>query len=113
MGEGDVKELLIQYRWPTTLEGQVVAVADEIAQRSHDVDDAMSAGLLSYEQLQAFLLKKDMTPLMRIMAHSMETIKTAKRNLISDNQMICARVISDIVNYLLWSSEGVKIFVSR
>lgn len=34
-----------------TLEGQVVAIADEIAQRSHDVDDALTSGILSLEEL--------------------------------------------------------------
>ena len=31
-----------------TLEGQVVAIADEIAQRSHDIDDAFNSGKLTY-----------------------------------------------------------------
>lgn len=30
-----------------TLEGQVVKVADEIAQRGHDVDDALTSGVMS------------------------------------------------------------------
>ena len=38
------------YGVPFTLEGQVVAVADEIAQRSHDIDDAFASGMLSVEE---------------------------------------------------------------
>lgn len=34
-----------------TLEGQVVAVADEIAQRGHDVDDALTSGVMSINEL--------------------------------------------------------------
>ena len=34
----------------STLEGQVVAIADEIAQRSHDVDDAIISGVMSIEE---------------------------------------------------------------
>lgn len=101
LGEGNPEELYLEYEWPTTLEGQTVAVADEIAQRSHDVDDAMSAGLLNYEQLQAFLREKNMTPLMNITDRSIEAIEKSGRNFISRDQMICARVISDIVNYLV------------
>lgn len=32
---------LLDYSYPITLEGQVVALADEIAQRQHDLDDAL------------------------------------------------------------------------
>lgn len=41
-------------RYSLTLEGQVVAIADEIAQRSHDVDDALSANLLTISELLGF-----------------------------------------------------------
>lgn len=101
LGEGDLKNLFVEYEWPTTLEGQVVAVADEIAQRSHDVDDAMSAGLLDYKQLQSYLMEKNMTPLMKITDLSREAIDRSERTFISRDQLICARVISDIVNYLV------------
>uniref|UniRef100_UPI0006CFC0C4 HD domain-containing protein n=1 Tax=Clostridium sp. NkU-1 TaxID=1095009 RepID=UPI0006CFC0C4 len=37
---------------PCTLEGQVVKVADEIAQRSHDLEDAFAAKRLSIEELK-------------------------------------------------------------
>lgn len=45
---GDAKDASL------TLEGQVVALADEIAQRSHDVDDALSADLLTEDELLDF-----------------------------------------------------------
>ena len=35
----------------TTLEGQVVAIWDEIAQRTHDLDDGVRAGLTELEQI--------------------------------------------------------------
>ena len=42
-----------------TLEGQVVAVADEIAQRSHDIDDAFASHLITPVELSQYLsLKK-------------------------------------------------------
>jgi dGTPase len=37
---------LMEHPHPVTLEGQVVALADEIAQRQHDLDDALSDELL-------------------------------------------------------------------
>ncbi|RQV97711.1 dNTP triphosphohydrolase, partial [bacterium] len=35
----------------TTLEGQVVAISDEIAQRTHDLEDGVRAGLAELEQI--------------------------------------------------------------
>ena len=34
----------------STLEGQVVGIADEIAQRGHDVDDALTSGVMSIDE---------------------------------------------------------------
>ncbi len=34
----------------STLEGQVVAIADEIAQRGHDVDDALTSGVMTVDE---------------------------------------------------------------
>ena len=36
----------------TTLEGQVVAICDEIAQRTHDLEDGIRAGLVELEQVR-------------------------------------------------------------
>lgn len=101
LGKGDIKYLFLGYPFPTTLEGQVVAVADEIAQRSHDVDDALSAGMLSFSELQCFLENHQMMPLWKIMEKSFKKIKGSNRVYISEKQIICARVISDIINYLV------------
>lgn len=37
----------------TTLEGQVVAICDEIAQRTHDLEDGIRAGLVELEQVRS------------------------------------------------------------
>lgn len=46
---------------PFTLEGQVVAIADEIAQQSHDIDDAFSSSLITFKELQEHLELKKMS----------------------------------------------------
>ena len=38
---------------PQTLEGQLVRICDRIAYINHDIDDALRAGIISYEQLPA------------------------------------------------------------
>ena len=101
LGNGDIQKLYTDIKYPTTLEAQVVAVADEIAQRSHDVDDAMSAGLLNYEQLKNLLNLEPMQPLREIIDASIEKINMAERAYVSKEQIICARIISDIINYLV------------
>ena len=42
-------------QYPTTLEGQVVAIADEIAQRGHDLDDALESNSITLDELKSFL----------------------------------------------------------
>ncbi len=101
LGKGDLNRLFLEYPFSTTLEGQVVAVADEIAQRSHDVDDAMSANLLNFSELKRFLLDHKMTVLWNIMEKSIQKMGAGGRLYVSEHQMICARVISDIINYLV------------
>lgn len=101
LGKGEMDRLFTKIEFPTTLEGQVVSIADEIAQRSHDVDDAMSAGLLDYEGLRSFLEREKMEPLLTIINKSYDEIKASKREYSSIKQMVCARVISDIINYLI------------
>lgn len=49
----DLLHLDVQY--PTTLEGQVVAIADEIAQRGHDLDDALESNSITLDELKSFL----------------------------------------------------------
>jgi len=41
-----------------TLEGQLVALCDRIAYSSHDIDDAMRAGLLTVDQFPAFIVNR-------------------------------------------------------
>jgi dGTPase len=50
--------------WPSeghaaaTLEGQLVALCDRIAYSSHDIEDAMTRGLLTQEQFPAFIVSR-------------------------------------------------------
>lgn len=49
----DTRGLAFEVERATTLEGQVVAIADEVAQRTHDFEDGLRAGLVSLEEIQA------------------------------------------------------------
>ncbi|MGH7597354.1 MAG: dGTP triphosphohydrolase [bacterium] len=48
----DVADLAFELDAATTLEGQVVAIADEVAQRTHDLEDGLRAGLVEIEEMR-------------------------------------------------------------
>lgn len=48
----EVAALSFELDAATTLEGQLVAIADEVAQRTHDLEDGLRAGLTSVEAVQ-------------------------------------------------------------
>ncbi len=52
------KGLFFENDFATTLEGQVVAVCDEIAQRTHDLEDGIRASLVDIEQVRKLKIAK-------------------------------------------------------
>lgn len=87
-----------------TLEGQVVAVADEIAQRSHDIDDAFAAHLISLSDFTKYLeLKKssglkaeiDSIPL------KLQELRSQNRLFSNENEVTCAQISSLIVDHFI------------
>jgi len=88
----------------STLEGQIVAVADEIAQRGHDLDDALSSGMMSLEEFKKYLDFKKLHRLKEKIDELFEDEKKAlqKRRLFSDkNELINSRVVSTVLSYFI------------
>lgn len=54
---GEVSKLQTEYSFATTLEGQIVAIADEIAQRAHDLDDGIASGIIDEDDFVEELKK--------------------------------------------------------
>lgn len=94
-------KLYPEYEYPTTLEGQVVAIADEIAQRSHDLDDAFTSKLLGYEEFCDYLKFDKMQPLQEMIKETYAELWKCSRSYIDFHQMLYARIISDVINYLV------------
>ncbi|RGC23726.1 dNTP triphosphohydrolase [Absiella sp. AM54-8XD] len=93
-----------EYDFPTTIEGQIVAIADEIAQRSHDVDDAFKANKLSFEELKKNSHIKKAKNLSIMLKQIEDSIKEAKNNnifLIDENDMLRARLCSEIISFFV------------
>lgn len=73
--------------YPVTIEGQIIRVVDEIAQRSHDTDDGLRTHRIDVHEL----LKQ------KIMKEIMEFNKLKKEDLITDFKKDDVKVISKIV----------------
>lgn len=87
-----------------TLEGQVVAIADEIAQRGHDVDDALTSGVMSIEEFIDRLKINKCSQLQNEIQKEIEKIDTSKRLLVDERELKIARIVSSIIHYMISST---------
>ncbi|HEX9971479.1 MAG TPA: dNTP triphosphohydrolase [bacterium] len=74
----------------TTLEGQVVAMCDEIAQRTHDLEDGIRAGLADLEQVRR-------VPIVKIV----EKKYHIEKQLINDPYTYRNKIIHSLINLLM------------
>lgn len=89
-----------------SLEGQVVAVADEIAQRSHDIDDAFASNLITPDGFLDSLSKSmipndDLKRLIEELFKKREFLKTGKLQYPDADEVFCAEISSIIVHYFI------------
>ena len=95
----------------STVEGQIVFIADEIAQRSHDLDDALSARLLTMDNVvEALSLKKLHTLKAQIeeLKSSIYSAQKGQRMFVSERELLVSRVASQVINYFI--DDVVKCF---
>lgn len=88
----------------STIEGQIVFVADEIAQRSHDLDDALSAGLLNIEGLLDILSLKKLHKLREQIKLLMQSMVSARENqhaFVSKHELLISRIASLVIDYFI------------
>lgn len=88
----------------STMEGQIVFIADEIAQRSHDLDDALSAGLLTVEGLlETLSLKKLLTLKNKIedLRRDMQEDQQNQRIFISPKELVVSRISALVISYFV------------
>lgn len=98
------EHLHFEQEFCSTLEGQVVAIADEIAQRGHDLDDALSSGAMQFEDFQKFLTVKKMKELADIVNRVNDDIIAMNHNhrrFVDENELRNSRTVSAIVSYFI------------
>lgn len=85
----------------STLEGQTVAIADEIAQRGHDVDDALTSGVISIEEFIDRLKISKCLELREKIKEEMKNVDEAYRALTDKEELKIARIVSCIISYMI------------
>lgn len=85
----------------SSLEGQVVAIADEIAQRGHDVDDALTSGVMTIEEFRDRLKIDKCKKLYENINEELENIERSERLIIDKKELIISRIVSVIINYFI------------
>lgn len=85
----------------STLEGQVVAIADEIAQRGHDVDDALTSGVMRVGEFADCLRVGKCDDLREEIKREIDGVENATRLFPSREKMLIARIVHRITRYFI------------
>lgn len=106
----NITSLAFEVDAATTLEGQIVAVADEVAQRTHDLEDGMRAGLVGVDQVRELAIVKkveERLPLAQLLS-SAATLQQDQDDYVYRNQLINGLInllVSDIIQQTLQQVE--------
>jgi dGTPase len=90
-------------KWPLTLEGQIVKLVDEIAQRTHDTDDGLRTNRINIYELVKQEIVKEAIAANKLDCEDLIKGFTKKRNLI-----ISTLIVSMIKYYVLKTIENAK-----
>lgn len=111
----DKQYLYLNYENSTSLEGQVVAVADEIAQRAHDIDDAFKSGKLNHETFSKLRKIKSSSVIKDIDEKIIKKIKKSEEDgmLFADKDdiyraQICSKIIGCLIDDVVKQTNNNK-----
>lgn len=88
----------------STLEGQVVAIADEIAQRGHDLDDALSSKAITYDELKSYLSLRKMDKANEIIKKIDDVIESAGdsgHRIFDESELKNSRIVSAVLSFFI------------
>ncbi len=97
-------ELHFENDFCSALEGQIVAIADEIAQRGHDLDDALSSGIMSYDDFMDYMTikkVKNLTYMISEVVNKKKEFSEKHREFSDENELTNSRLVSTIIKYLI------------
>lgn len=101
---GDTEFLFLNYDFPTTLEGQVVAIADEIAQCSHDLDDAFASKVITIDELRKYLelhKAKKLLDCMGNIDNVFRKVEDKHRIFVDKERLNQSRIVSVVISYFI------------
>lgn len=101
---GDKNYLFLEYEFPTTLEGQIVYIADEIAQRGHDLDDALASNhITNNELINICSIKKmeEISIILKKIEDVEQTLKANNREFVDENDIKRSRIVSNIITFFI------------
>ncbi len=99
-----ISDMNMDHEFATTLEGQIVAVADEIAQRAHDLDDAFSAKLIDINYLiEALGLKKAKELKNRItnIQNMFKTFSDQGRKFTDKEELLHEKISAEVIDFFV------------
>lgn len=85
----------------SSLEGQVVTIADEIAQRGHDVDDALTSGVMTIDELMDRLRIDKCKELFNRIDKEIKEINSLERLVVDNKDLKISRIVTVIINYFI------------
>jgi len=92
---------------PCHLEGQAVAVADEIAQQTHDLEDGLRAGSVSFSAVEELEISK------RIIARLGDAYRLEERRWLRQNTLIRELIGFFVTDVIEASGTRIQAFVDR
>jgi dGTPase len=98
----DVETLAFELDMATTLEGQIVAIADEVAQRTHDLEDGLRAGLVEVEEIRRLEIVQQVEarlPIAKLLADAGAAAAGAHEK--SDHYLYRNQLINGLINLLV------------
>ena len=101
--EFNINKLYPGKKYISTLEGQVVKIADEIAQRSHDLDDAIMSKSLSINELFNYLSNNENKELYDRLKDQQEQVNKALKEKCYANpdNLLPKRIISEVIKFFI------------
>ncbi|MEG2835982.1 deoxyguanosinetriphosphate triphosphohydrolase family protein [Anaerorhabdus sp.] len=96
--------LYLKQDFSSTLEGQVVKIADEIAQRSHDIDDAFKAKKINHETFSKYTNIKKAKKIFDVdlkINNKINEVKEKGMIFVDETDIYRAQISSEIIDYFI------------